>query len=350
MDFLHYVDAARWRKRFKEDDGFCHALAGAGSGLIAAVIVTPLDVTKVRLQNQVILTSPTLSGGAPRNYTPSSPPPPPKYRGTLPTLKLIWREEGLRGLFSGLTPSVLAYLPDRAIWFSMYHECKVAFGAAVGPAYQGTPVHLAASLVASVMCTIVVTPLWFLRTRMMTQVPDGSHAFQYRSTAETFATILRKEGVLAFYKGLGPSLLGVSHSLVMFPLYERLKLILYEYESQHGHLKPDGGISNLAILTASSLSKCVAGLVTYPHEVLRTRMQTQTTLTHLPSEEAFGGHVKVVIRPKYDGIVNTARIIIAEEGMKSMYRGLPTSLIRQVPSGAISLWIYEVLYKTMRHS
>jgi hypothetical protein len=81
--------------------------------VVSAVLVTPLDVVKIRLQNQ-------------QNGTN------PKYRGTFPTFALIWREEGLRGLFSGLSPSVLAYIPDRAIWFGVYHACKDTVGGQLG--------------------------------------------------------------------------------------------------------------------------------------------------------------------------------------------------------------------------
>ncbi|KAJ3376615.1 hypothetical protein HDU84_009686, partial [Entophlyctis sp. JEL0112] len=79
---------------------------------VSAVLVTPLDVVKIRLQNQFF-----------------APGVVPRYSGTFPTLATIAREEGMRGLFSGLAPSVYAYLPDRVIWFSVYHNAKHALAA-----------------------------------------------------------------------------------------------------------------------------------------------------------------------------------------------------------------------------
>lgn len=46
---------------------------------------------------------------------------------------------------------------------------------------------------------------------------------RYRSTLEAFSTIYRSEGLKAFYKGLLPSLFGVVHVAVQFPLYEKAK-------------------------------------------------------------------------------------------------------------------------------
>ena len=47
---------------------------------------------------------------------------------------------------------------------------------------------------------------------------------RYRHTLDAGLTIWRTEGVRAFYRGLVPSLLGILHVAVQFPLYEQLKL------------------------------------------------------------------------------------------------------------------------------
>jgi solute carrier family 25 folate transporter 32 len=45
----------------------------------------------------------------------------------------------------------------------------------------------------------------------------------YRHTADAIRTIYRAEGFPAFYRGLLPSLLGIAHVGVQFPMYEQLK-------------------------------------------------------------------------------------------------------------------------------
>ena len=51
---------------------------------------------------------------------------------------------------------------------------------------------------------------------------------RYRHTLDAFLRIYRGEGIHAFYRGLIPSLVGVSHVAVQFPLYEELKLSMGE--------------------------------------------------------------------------------------------------------------------------
>lgn len=46
---------------------------------------------------------------------------------------------------------------------------------------------------------------------------------RYRHTYDAIKSIWRDEGPRAFYKGLLPSLFGVAHVAVQFPLYEKLK-------------------------------------------------------------------------------------------------------------------------------
>lgn len=65
---------------------------------------------------------------------------------------------------------------------------------------------------------------------------------RYRNTFDAIATIYRQEGFRAFYKGLLPSLMGVTHVAVQFPLYEAFKswagtsyTLLY---ARHSYLSP----------------------------------------------------------------------------------------------------------------
>ncbi|KAI8331327.1 mitochondrial carrier domain-containing protein [Chlamydoabsidia padenii] len=275
-----------------------HAIAGAGAGVASSMVVVPLDVVKTRLQNQGKATPGTLV-----------------YRGTAGTLSRIWTEEGIRGLYRGLGPTVFGYLPTWAIYFTAYDYCKAHWGRKYEGSGHEWLVHILSAMTAGATSTSLTNPFWVIKTRFMTQ--NDKTPYRYNNTIHAFRTILKQEGIRGLYKGLGSSLIGVSHVAVQFPLYEKLK----SWFGQH-----DMTTGNTGILLASSLSKMAASTATYPHEVIRTRLQNQT------------------VQPfKYKGIAHAFKIILEEEGYRGFYKGMPTNLLRTVPSSALTILTYEVI-------
>ena len=68
------------------------------------------------------------------------------------------------------------------------------------------------------------------RTHPQAQAAWPPSSAKYKHTLQAFASIYRNEGFRAFYKGLLPSLMGVSHVAVQFPLYEKAKQWAGGYE------------------------------------------------------------------------------------------------------------------------
>ena len=156
----------------------------------------------------------------------------------------------------------------------------------------------------------------------------------------------RKEGIASFYSGLSPALLGLTHVAVQFPAYEYLKT---KFTGQGMGMAPADGEDArrshwFGILSASIISKIMASSATYPHEVIRTRLQTQRRhVVQWPdSQSANGGQAasqKTV--PKYRGIVTTFRTILREEGWRAFYAGMGTNMMRAVPAATVTMLTYE---------
>ena len=119
-------------------------------------------------------------------------------------------------------------------------------------------IHLTSACGAGISSALVTSPFWVVKTRFVLQ--DYKYPI-YNNTFDAFRKIFREEGIRELYKGLVPSLFGVSHVCVQFPVYEHLKT----WRSP----VPSGS----EIILASIASKAFATIITYPHEVLRTRMQ-----------------------------------------------------------------------------
>ncbi|KAE8778130.1 nicotinamide adenine dinucleotide transporter 1, chloroplastic [Hordeum vulgare] len=86
-----------------------HAVAGASAGVIAATFVCPLDVIKTRFQvhGWPKLAPGTIGGSV-----------------IVGSLQQIARREGFRGLYRGLSPTILALLPNWAVYFTVYEQLK----------------------------------------------------------------------------------------------------------------------------------------------------------------------------------------------------------------------------------
>jgi solute carrier family 25 folate transporter 32 len=165
------------------------------------------------------------------------------------------------------------------------------------------------------------------------------------------------EGILSFYSGLTPALLGLSHVAVQFPVYEYLRK---EFTGQDmGHMgKGDAQKHWLGVLSASIMSKVMASSATYPHEVIRTRLQTQRKptagseylqglgITPPPGEKgATSG--QGAPQAKYKGVMMTFRTILKEEGWRAFYAGMGVNMMRAVPAATVTMMTYEYVMNTL---
>lgn len=104
----------RWAVR--ASDSQFNALSGAIGGFTSGIVTCPLDVIKTKLQAQ---------GGFAAIQKGRHVGHHKVYEGLVGTGRVIWREEGLRGMYRGLGPIILGYLPTWAVWFTVYNKSKV---------------------------------------------------------------------------------------------------------------------------------------------------------------------------------------------------------------------------------
>lgn len=176
----------------------------------------------------------------------------------------IYRDESPRALFKGLGPTLVGVIPARSINFFAYGNGKQIIARNFNNGQENTWVHLAAAANAGIITGTVTNPIWVVKTRLQLSSAKGAGQSTAKFVGGSWVlikSILRQEGVKGFYKGLSASYLGVTEGTIQWVLYERLKKISQSTEGQGGAIEWAG------MLGSAGTAKCVASLITYPHEV-----------------------------------------------------------------------------------
>lgn len=80
-----------------------------------------------------------------------------------------------------------------------------------------------------------------------------------------------------------------------------------------------------------------ASITTYPHEVVRTRLQT----LRLPRDP--GSENNTPSAKKRVSLVRTIQKILKHEGWRGLYKGLSINLLRTVPNSAVTMLTFVVI-------
>lgn len=89
-----------------------------------------------------------------------------------------------------------------------------------------------------------------------------------------------------------------------------------------------------AFLVSGLVAGSLSGFVTCPLDVIKTRIQTQTT------------GVDGVLR-RYTGFWQTLKLLVKEEGVRSLFMGVSTRIMQQAPAAALSWTVYETVKRLL---
>jgi solute carrier family 25 protein 43 len=139
---------------------------------------------------------------------------------------------------------------------------------------------------------------------------------------KSFSNIYKKEGIRAFWKGNGIACVRLfPYSAVQFATFGKLKLYFSDDK---------GKISPLNALVSGSLAGIGATVVTYPTDMVKTRL----TVAHADKSKS-----------KYNGMIDAFRVILRDEGFLAFYKGMSTSIIGVIPFAGCTFMSYEYLDK-----
>lgn len=260
------------------------AFAGFIAGGTSSLLTYPLDLIKTRFQST--------------HYA--------HYSSATKAIKSIIKLNGMRGLLSGIETSFIASSLAWGSYFYLYSSLKKWLRYNVDQ--KLTPAqHLTSSFIAGALTQIATNPMWVIKTNAQLNI-SGSFVSNMHS-------IYGQRGMIGFYRGLTPAFFAVFQSSVHFMVYEELK---YNVQSKENKF-----MSPMQTILVTIIAKTTAVLLTYPYQLLRTRLQ------HI------GGESQKI----FDILQNVYRL----QGLKGFYRGIHINLVRIMPSTCITFLVYETV-------
>ncbi|KAI8058930.1 mitochondrial carrier domain-containing protein [Gilbertella persicaria] len=267
---------------------------GGAASCVAAVVVHPFDLTKVRLQNT--------KGSA--------------KLGMFSTMIKIARTEGFFNLYAGLSASILRQATYSTVRFGVYEKLKDLVQAKT---------QKKASVLELLMCSSIAGALGgacgnpgdVVNVRMQN---DGQLPIQqrrnYKHAIDGVIRISKEEGTSALFRGLGPNvnraILMTSAQCVSYDMFKYLIL---------NHTPMQDGIP--VHLTSSVLAGLVATTVCSPVDVIKTRIMSASTGDHKMSA------------------TQIMKQMFKAEGVSSFFKGWTPAFIRLGPQTIITFVVLE---------
>jgi solute carrier family 25 folate transporter 32 len=363
----------------REAQPWAPLVAGFLGGATSTVLLFPLDVVKVRLQVSegsgrrptAAAAHPTQQVGAARSTTTAEVVGLPKRKKFLRTFFGIIKHEGGAALYQGLTPGLVGSAIAWGGYFYVYEHLKVQMGKRkarqqqdttdeqhnIGKQQHFSPLEtFLMSCSAGAVMVCLTNPVWLIKTRLQLQPrikkfpvakePGFSPGKQYTGMVDAAKTIVREEGLLALYKGAVPALILTTHGGVQFVSYEFLKRHFGEYQkasrqssSADSQTVRERLHDSMGYLLMGAVSKIIASGVTYPVQVIKSRLQQRNHGFEIMEDS---GKVRVFTRD-YKGVLDCVRRIIRDEGVGGFFKGCLPNSLRVAPSAAITFVTYEAI-------
>lgn len=318
-------------------ENLIHAISGATGSVVAMSTFYPLDI--VRTYQQVGFPA----SSQPRvNFTSTD-----KRRASVDREKWfsvmqdIISRQGIGALYNGLGAVNKSLCASNFVYFYAYHALKnmlknrdIAIGAHL---------NLLLAMCAGVINVLVTTPLWVANTRIKLQaakcVPSAANKDYYKGLIDCLYKIWSSEGVGALWAGTSPSLLLVLNPAIHWAVYETLKDICKTETRKH---------ATLYLFVIGAMAKCVAAVLTYPLQLLQSRLRAQmkNSSSNVNKDADKKGN------DSDDQLLHLSMIqyflnILRTQGLKGLFKGLEVKLWQTVLTAAFMFTIYEKLNSTI---
>lgn len=273
-------------------------MAGALAGVMEHCVMFPVDCVKTRMQS--LACEPQMVAA--------------HRQGIFSSLINIMKEEGRFRPVQGVQAMALGAGPAHALYFATYEKMKEEL-LSRNKMYPDSVNYMMAGATATVFHDAIMTPSEVVKQRMQMCCSP------YQSCLNCFTTVLRQEGIGAFYRSYGTALtMNIPFQSTQFMIYETVQKIT----------NPKKEHNPLSHIISGGMAGAIASIVTMPLDVCKTLLNTQETQV-----------LKKLNRDKITGMYHGMRTVYKMAGFRGYFKGLKARVLYQFPATAISWVVYE---------
>ncbi|XP_063060869.1 solute carrier family 25 member 15a [Engraulis encrasicolus] len=284
--------------------------AGAAGGTACVFSGQPFDTAKVKMQ--------TFPG---------------MYRGFLHCFTATYQQVGLRGLYQGTTPALIANIAENAVLFMSYGFCQDVVRLLSGVS-RGTELSdiqkASAGSVASIFSSLVLCPTELVKCRLqaMHEMEASGKIASGQGSSSVWSVVrnvIRTDGPLGLYQGLTTTM--VRELPGYFCFFGGYELSRSTFARYMGTEKDDIGV--LALMFSGGFGGACLWLMVYPIDCVKSRIQVLS------------------MAGRQAGFLKTFMGIVRNEGVAPLYSGLTPTMIRTFPANGALFLAYELSRKAM---
>jgi ornithine carrier protein len=303
---------------------------GSVSGMASKVFEHPFDLTKVRLQAQVLDSE-------------------ARFNGPMDCLVKTWKYEGLKGLFRGLPAPVVGAMGEIATLFLSYSEIQDLIRRMNHQSPDSTltiPQLAVAGAGAGAVTSFILTPVELVKCKMQVQMIVPVAERQLVGPIGVLTSVIRNTGFRGLWLGHTGTLLresGGGSAWFATKEFVASLLLRHRLSKDKGHAVSLTSAKSTQLHSwESALSGACAGamfnFVMFPADTVKSTMQTEEELR--PVKVNPGGK-----SPAKSSFLGTFQALYRAQGVKGLYAGCGITVARSIPSSAIIFLIYDGLNK-----
>ncbi|KAI0937535.1 hypothetical protein AcV5_000346 [Taiwanofungus camphoratus] len=318
---------------------------GSIAGMTSKVFEHPFDLTKVRLQSQVLDKT-------------------ARFSGPLDCLAQTWRKEGIRGLYRGLPAPIVGAMAENASLFWSYTELQnvIRWINALPSSQELSLGQLAlAGAGAGTITSFFLTPIELVKCKMQVQMlmprtvsaaeaeavrsvspslkaatatlphPPSSSAFQkLPGPVAVLTSIVRTTGIRGLWLGQTATLIReTGGGAAWFASKEAVATLLLARRNAPSKDKRELRAWESAV--SGACAGVAYNVALFPADTVKSVMQTEAELR--PRAQGLPG-------PTFFGVL---REMYVAQGVKGLYAGCGITVARAIPSSALIFLIYDGL-------